>query len=194
MCCLTAQLSSGRIEKDPAPAPAQAARALVLELVREHGQQVQVTGKVHAATVVDLDLVGALGAVLQDPGHNVAFYMRGGARIGWRERPPCTPAVFARKSRWSQHVGCEEAGPEFCLTYASVLDAGPSVKDTLEEQVAEHMVAQLSPREAHARFGPRLRVASLGAVPLADGHKVVHDGTHGVAVNTAIRVRDQENA
>ena len=46
--------------------------------------------------------------------------------------------------------------------------------------------------EALQRFGKKLAVASLGAIEKKDGsYRVVHDGTHGVAVNSAIRVRDQ---
>ena len=43
--------------------------------------------------------------------------------------------------------------------------------------------------EALQRFGKKLAVASLGAIEKKDGsYRVVHDGTHGVAVNSAIRV------
>ena len=46
--------------------------------------------------------------------------------------------------------------------------------------------------EARQNFGQRLAVASLGAIEKKDGAcRVVHDGVHGVAVNSAIRVRDQ---
>ena len=46
---------------------------------------------------------------------------------------------------------------------------------------------------AQAKYGTRLRVASLGALEQGEGEfRVIHDGTHGVRVNAAIRVRDKE--
>lgn len=45
--------------------------------------------------------------------------------------------------------------------------------------------------EARERF-PDLVVASLGAIEKKDGsYRVIHDGTHGIKVNSRIRVRDQ---
>ena len=51
---------------------------------------------------------------------------------------------------------------------------------------------ELPADKARARYGRTFAVASLGAIEKKDGsYRVIHDGTHGVAVNAAIKIRDQ---
>ena len=55
------------------------------------------------------------------------------------------------------------------------------------------MMVKTTYRAAKSEYGERLRVASLGALEQHKGDfRVIHDGTHGVRVNPAIRVRDKE--
>jgi len=59
-------------------------------------------------------------------------------------------------------------------------------------------MTRMSYREAKVKYGDRLRIAALGAIaqgPPGDGNqdwRIIHDGTHGVMVNTDIRVPDHE--
>ena len=53
-------------------------------------------------------------------------------------------------------------------------------------------MVEVTTQEAQRHFGDKLAVASLGAIEKKDGsYRVVHDGTHGIAVNSAMHVRDQ---
>ena len=67
----------------------------------------------------------------------------------------------------------------------------------VEEHVARGLAFKLSPLEARCLF-PKLCISSLGAVTKTDsvgvvtGLRIVMDGTHGVEVNSRIRVRDQD--
>ena len=50
----------------------------------------------------------------------------------------------------------------------------------------------LSVEEAQAKYGRNLALASFGAIEEKDGaFRMVHDGTHDIAVNASIKKRDQ---
>ncbi|CAE7344743.1 SWP2 [Symbiodinium sp. CCMP2456] len=85
--------------------------------------------------------------------------------------PRRVPAVFEKKTKWRSY----------------------SEEDCLETSRAKlGAILELSVEEAQARYGKNLAVASLGAFENKDGfHRVVHDGTHGFAVNTSIKMRDE---
>ena len=72
------------------------------------------------------------------------------------------------------------------------------VEAVLDDQAGRGQVLKLSEAEARARF-PDLVVASLGAQRKDKPNgvvsaRVLFDGTHGLAVNTRTRVRDQERS
>ena len=50
----------------------------------------------------------------------------------------------------------------------------------------------LSEKEARRRYGDRMRVASLGAIPKEDGRvRVIFDATHFVQINNGITIQDR---
>lgn len=62
------------------------------------------------------------------------------------------------------------------------------------EEVEAGTIKRLSEKEAMAKFGGRLAVAALGAVPKelnSEKARLIHDGTYSVGVNQRIRVRDR---
>ncbi len=67
------------------------------------------------------------------------------------------------------------------------------VKEHIMDDVKKGWIVEMSRDEAVKKFGDELQIASLGAVPKDPGWsdvRVVHDGTHGIQVNTRI---DQPN-
>lgn len=147
----------------------------------------------HQAASIDFELIGAVGAHLQDPDTAVMATYRVGVPLGWRGRLPRTPAVFERKTHWAPHVGHEGESCEWTGNYKSATEHPDIIRDNFEDQVNAGMMVKTTYSEARAEFGGRLRVASLGALEQKAGEfRIVHDGTHGVRVNASIRVRDQE--
>ena len=147
----------------------------------------------HPAAGIDFELLGALAVHMKDPDAAVADHYRTGVPIGWRERLPRTPAVFERKVHWARHVGQEGASSEWTGNYRSASERPEVLEANFLAQEAERMMFRTTYKAAQDRFGSRLRVASLGAIEQREGEfRIIHDGTHGVFVNAAIRVRDQE--
>ena len=73
--------------------------------------------------------------------------------------------------------------------YASAKEHMDKVKGHVLKDVEKGWMVEVSRAEAEGRYGDELQVASLGAVP-KDKHwadvRVVHDGTHGLKVNTRL--------
>ncbi|CAK0901941.1 unnamed protein product, partial [Prorocentrum cordatum] len=118
------------------------------------------------AASIDFELIGAVGARLEDPGAAVIGKHRAGAPLGWRGRLPRAPAATQRPG---------------------------AIVDNFLEQEEVGMKVRTTYAHAKAEFGGRLRVASLGALEQREGEfQIVNDGARGVRVDAAIRVRDQE--
>ena len=68
------------------------------------------------------------------------------------------------------------------------------IKRQINEELERGAVVAMSRKEAEQKFGSRLAVASLGAVPKEVGSaavRIIHDATHKVEVNNRIRVQDR---
>jgi hypothetical protein len=146
----------------------------------------------HPGAAIDFELVAALAEHLGDPDAALAWSYGLGTRLGYRRRMPRTPAVFEKKSHWAAHVGNDVVGTEWSTNYSSAAKIEEKVADTFEEQAKQGMMVKVTYRQARELYGERLRVASLGAVGPEGDERVIHDGTHQVAVNNGIRVRDQD--
>ena len=154
------------------------------------------------AQIMDFVLLGKMLRAVDDPDWEIMQDFEKGVRIGVSTAMPRTPAVYAEKTRWSL-PGQKDASPEDLLegawfpNYASATDHLSEVTAVLEDQVARGQVLKLTEEEAVARYGGELQIAALGAVAKEtrpDGStaiRIVHDGTHGVGVNPAIKVMDQ---
>ena len=81
--------------------------------------------------------------------------------------------------------------------YVSAEAHAYEVESVLVDQAERGQVEILTEADALKKYGERLTVASLGAVAKCvreDGStevRIVHDGTHGITLNSAIKVRDQ---
>jgi len=155
---------------------------------------------------LDIPLLQALLRNIGDPDAEVmSEYMRG-VRIGVGVKLPRTPAVYEERTRWRlpEQERLDEAGLEedfpgaWRANYTSAQLLHHEVVRELEELDRRGLTLKLTEEEAKQRYGEELVVASLGAIQKRvedDGTIVIRllfDGTHGVHVNTRIKVLDQE--
>ena len=115
-----------------------------------------------------------------------------------------SPASRRSRSRWNL---AEQRDPDAYLkglahyplweqNYLTVQRNPDAIEEVLDEQAAKGPMFTLSEADAKLRYGRELVVAALGAAQksVADNgdveYRVLHDGTHHVHVNDAIRVRD----
>ncbi len=143
----------------------------------------------------------------EDPDWRGMRHLAQGIRLGVRHRLPRTPAVYSRKRRWRiDGQGDPDAWKLPSVdsvwrdNYSSATAHQGTIRDQLNDLVAEGRALRLEPAAARQRF-PNLMVSSLGAVEkkrvgetgeVELDVRIVQDGTHGVGINGAIRVRDQD--
>ena len=183
-------MACGHIESDPFDGADAVLRGRLEALLRTDKGFVRDGMQEHEAVSMDFELIAAVGAALGDPDVSIAKLCRIGVPLGWRCRLPRTPAVFSRKDKWAKHVGHEGSSQECVSNYKSAMDQPDILEDNFQEQLALGFMKSIRYDEAQRLYGDRLRIAALGAIPQGDTHRVIHDGTHGVQVNSAIRVRD----
>ena len=126
-----------------------------------------------------------------------------GVPLGVDYRMPRNPALFGRKLKHRDYTGLRgDPGDSWRENYSSVEPYVEQVEKLFfppellqfEDEIRLGSMIKLEPEEAVRRFGPKLSVASLGAVPKPDKSvRVVFDATHGQHINDSIRVRDQQS-
>ncbi len=153
---------------------------------------------------VRVRLIQALQRAVGDPDPGAMNHFARGVRLGVGSRLPRTPAVYERKMRWRMPEQ-SAATPEDVVSteavwrdnYRSARQCSDAVEKQLEDHYNRGMALKVPAARAEEDF-PGIRVSSLGAViKLAEAGaepsvRLVLDGSHGVATNTAIRVRDQD--
>ena len=131
-------------------------------------------GSAAGHTEIHCNRMEALLGVAEDPDHRFLLFL---VETDLGEEMIRVPAVFEAKVKWNleevedpfKEVWCED----------NMVDIRRQVE---EEQVAIQ------------KFGGRLAVASLGAVPKELGSskvRIIHDATHEGMINHRIRVRDR---
>ena len=117
-----------------------------------------------------------------------------GVAIGVDVELPRVPKVFEEKTSWALEF--EEAMWEDVVSdnYPSAKENEKDIKRQVMEEVEAGTIKRLGHKEAVKKFGGRLAVAALGAVPKelnSERVRLIHDGTYSVGVNQRIRVRDR---
>ena len=125
-------------------------------------------------------------------------------KLGVDCKRPRTPAVYARKTRWSLaeqesagDVWDEPVTGVWRDNYQTAAKYKGWVAEQLEEHHARGLCLRLTQEEAHSSY-PNLTVASLGAIEKiadpqrAEDIRLLMDGTYGVGINPRIKVRDQD--
>ena len=117
-----------------------------------------------------------------------------GVPIGVDVELPRVPGVFEEKTSWALEF--EEAMWEDVVSdnYPSAKENEKDIQRQVMEEVEAGTIKRLSEKDAMEKFGGRLAVAALGAVPKelnSEKVRLIHDGTYSVGVNQRIRVRDR---
>ena len=108
--------------------------------------------------------------------------------LGWMLLCHGVPAVYTAKETW-HHYPEEEAEPGLRDNYTSAKDNAAVVQEQFEKEAKLGAMIETTLPKAEKEWGP-ISVASLGAIE--DGSfRVIHDATHGLAINSRIKVQDQ---
>ena len=117
----------------------------------------------------------------------------GGVHLGHLRPLGPTPQVYRRRvkqskydeSEWSQEMGNYFKGDE--------CEAEKILSDQFKEEELAGRMMPLSEAEAKRRYSDQsLRVAAQGMLEKPDGgHRIIHDGTHGVQLNNQILIEDR---
>lgn len=88
-----------------------------------------------------------------------------GVPLGVDEQTPRTPAVYDEKEKWTVEQTDEEFHDVLAENYVSAEENAGDIARQVSEEVQKGTILKLSEEEAKKRFGGRLAVAALGAVP-----------------------------
>ena len=148
-------------------------------------------------TVVNFRRLKAWAQILEDEDH---LFLEGvaslGVPLGVRGEIPWVSRVYDRKEKGEKdeaglHSWVEDSpGETLRDNYSSATSHLDKVKKIVEEEEKKGWIKRMPLSEAKEIYGEDLQVASLGAVPKDPGWeevRVVHDGTHGIQVNTEIK-------
>ena len=200
---LFSELACGKHDKSPFPKTdidslRQKIKVVLLSEGHDGKRQVGDRG------AVEFRLVTALLQAAGDPDAEIFGTYPSGVRIGVGQKLPRTPAVFERKTAWrlesQADPGVHLWGPATVgaanENYKSARELSEAVERELQASVEKGHALAMSEAAARDRFGEALVLASLGAQVKDDSGpqvvvRVLFDGTHGVSVNSRIRVRDQ---
>ena len=117
-----------------------------------------------------------------------------GVPLGVDEEMPRTPLVYEEKQKWTVEQTEEEFQDTVAENYASAEESAADIARQVLEEVEKGTILRMPEEEAKSRFGGRLAVAALGAVPKELGTsrvRLIHDGSYSVDVNRRIRVKDR---
>jgi hypothetical protein len=139
----------------------------------------------------------ALEAILQQAGdpdalalHSAENSFASGVRLGVNCVRPRVPAVFTAKTHWRNYDHITEQ-TELRENYITAQEHRDVVQKQFEKEASLGAMMEIGLEQAQKEWG-KISVASLGALEKADGsYRVIHDATHGLAVNSKIRVQDQ---
>ncbi len=156
--------------------------------------------------LLDCRLLQAVLWEAEDPDRKGISVYYEGVRLGINRRMPRTPAVFARKTRWNlpEQAAMDAAtGVPYTTVWRDNYATARAHADLIHQQLRDHhrrgLALRLSPAEARREY-PGLTIMSLGAIAKVPEPKnpedirILMDGTHGVAINTRIRQRDQDRS
>ena len=191
---LISKLALGRFDSSPFEKDIEARRHRMDEILERLGYKPH-RRKSDRTTAINFRRVRAFAQVVGD--EDSAFLeglVSTGVPLGVRGEIPHVAEVYDRKEKGEKEEG--ESGwdkdddPEPRSNYGSATAHMDKVQAIVEEEERKGWIKKVSLEEAKRMYGSDVQVASLGAVPKDPSWeeiRVVHDGTHGISVNTEIR-------
>ena len=148
------------------------------------------------ATAINFRRMSAALELMGDPDSNFLLEIAAvGVPIGVDVELPRTPEIFEEKVKWA--LDQEEAETAEIWggdNYDSALLHMNDIRRQIEDDIVAGAAVRMSVTAARKKYGSRLTIACLGAVPKEPGSEIVrilYDGTNTVHTNNRIRVRDQ---
>ena len=191
---LISKLALGRFDSSPFEKDIEARRHRMDEILERLGYKPH-RRKSDRTTAINFRRVRAFAQVVGDED---SVFLEGlvstGVPLGVRGEIPHVAEVYDRKEKGEKEEG--ESGwdkdddPEPRSNYGSATAHMDKVQAIVEEEERKGWIKKVSLEEAKRMYGSDVQVASLGAVPKDPSWeeiRVVHDGTHGISVNTEIR-------
>ena len=190
---LISNLVLGRYETSPFQDKIQPMKEkldqLVVSLGKKPGRR-----KGDRDTEIHFRRLKAWAELVEDEDHLYLHTMAArGVPIGARGEIGRISEVYDPKTKGDVEVTPPVWGEDFQSSerdnYRSATEHLDKVKKHVEEDVKKGWVVQMSKEEAEKKFKDELQIASLGAVPKDQQWsdvRVVHDGTHGIQVNSRI--------
>ena len=191
---LMARLALGKFEDSPFKKDIAVRRQRMDKVLEELGYD-SARRESDRCTAINFRRVQACAKILGDED---SLFLDGlaatGVPLGVRGEIPWVPEVYDRKGKGEK----EEMGPQWCAevgeeprsNYGSAIAHKEKVRKIVEEEERKGWIKRVSLQKAREVHGSDVQVASLGAVPKDPAWeevRVVHDGTHGIAVNSEIR-------
>ena len=128
--------------------------------------------------------------VMKDPDAGAFEGFRQGVLVGAHDNMPRAAEVFEAKVKWKAYE--EVPLPTDKENYTSAKDDAPVLQKQFRKEEALGAMVEVEEAWARERYGEEFRLAALAALEKSDkSFRVVHDGTHGVGVNSKIKVLDQ---
>ena len=188
------KLASGRAKESPFLGSIEAAKKAVDEEVRKYGED---PGRKASDREVEINFrrLRSLAKLTGDEDFDFLTEMAAtGVAIGVDETMPRVPAVFEEKLKWAREFTEEELRPIWADNYTSAEEGKKDIWRQVDEEVAKGTIIRMSEEDAKNKYGSRLAVAALGAVPKelnSEKVRLIHDGSYSVDVNKRIRVLDR---
>ena len=113
-----------------------------------------------------------------------------GRMVGYGHTFPRVPLVFRPKIKERRYDESEFQAEN--SNYGSAKEHAQQIEVQFQEEEKMGFMFPLTESEARRRYGDRLRVASLGAIPKDDERvRVIFDATHFVQINNGIVIQDR---
>ena len=110
--------------------------------------------------------------------------------MGFEYTFPRVPLVFRPKVKERKYDESEFRAEN--VNYESAKEHSQQIGVQFQEEEKLGFMFPLSELEARRRFGDRMRIASLGAIPKDDERvRVIFDATHFVQINNRITIQDR---
>ena len=185
-------MMAGKLTEDPYTADQRAAGTSYLE------DWVKTRGCAPTPTADDIPqgprirLLQAFLRVCGDPDAEALDIFAIGVRLGYRQRMPRTPAVFAAKAKWRLKYDAHNAESEdWAPNYRSARNQMAFLETKVQEDLQSRRMIKTTFGEARLQYGERLLVGAVGVVEEGrEKFRLIHDGTHKTLINNRIRTRD----
>ena len=188
------KLSLGRFEASPFKGVIEGVRHRLDEVVVGLGKQVKRRDD-DRSSEIHFRRLAAWAEIFEDEDCRYLSSMASrGVPLGTRSEIGRVTAAYDAKSKEEEdklpaHGWVEDFEHSHRDNYISATAHLDMVRKHIEEDIEKGWISSLSLEEAKRTYGEELQIASLGAVPKDQQWsdvRVVHDGTHGIQVNSRI--------